>query len=260
LTPPGAVFMEIIFIGTGTGAPSAARAAPGMVVLASGLTILFDSGPGTIRRLTKAGLTFNSLDYIFYTHFHPDHVTDLISYLFAARYDSGFSRTAPCRIYGPRGLIQLHQHLRSAFGRYVEPPAELVKFKELPPDFSMNLGPLKVETGVIAHQPESLGYRITDERGVTAAITGDTDYSPELIAFARSADLLITECSFPEGLKRAGHLTPGLAGAAAREAGVKSLALTHFYPECDDRDMLSPARKEFPGPITLAQDLLRVRI
>lgn len=252
--------MEITFLGTGTGAPSKRRGSPGLAVKAGSLTLLFDSGPGVMRQLTRAGLSFNDLDHIFYTHYHPDHATDLISYLFATRYDPGFTRPEPCRIYGPAGLLELNEHLLKAFGHYIEPPEGMVVFTELPPGHILNLNDIIIETGPIDHKTESLGYRLTQSDGVTLAITGDTDYGPELIDLARNADLLITECSFPEGMKKKGHLTPSLAGTAAREAGAKALALTHFYPECDGQDLLSPVTGEFGGPVILAEDLLRLEL
>ena len=126
--------MEIIFLGTGTGAPSAKRGSPGLVVQATETALLFDSGPGTLRQLARAGLSFNDLDGLFYTHFHPDHVTDLVSYLFATKYDPAFTRTRLVRIFGPAGLLDLHQALKQAFGRWVEPPEGRVSLAELSAD------------------------------------------------------------------------------------------------------------------------------
>ncbi|MDY6851001.1 MAG: ribonuclease Z [Thermodesulfobacteriota bacterium] len=254
--------MEVIFLGTGTGAPSAKRGSPGLAVLSGGRIFLIDSGSGSLRQLAKAGLSHNELDYILYTHFHPDHTAELIAYLFAAWYPQGFTRLEPARIYGPAGLLKLHSHFRDAYGKWVSPPKERVVFEELPVGAGHVFwcGPVRVESGPIPHSPESLGYRLTGPGGKTLAVTGDTDYGPGLIELAQDADLLVTECSFPEGQKVDGHLTPSLAGRAAREAGALALALTHFYPETNGHDLLTFVQKEFDGPITLAQDLERLRV
>jgi len=252
--------LEIIFLGTGTGAPSARRGSPGLAVLAGGLTFLIDAGPGALRQLARAGLSYNQVDFFLITHFHPDHTADLISYLFATKYWPGFTRTGPVRIIGPAGLIELYGHFRQAYGRWVEPPPERVLFEELPAGtpHAFNCGPVKVESGPIPHNPESLGYRLTGPEGKTLAVTGDTDYGPDLIKLAAGVDLLVTECSFPENHKVEGHLIPSLAGRAAREARVKALALTHFYPETEGAEIEALVRKEFDGPVTLAEDLLRL--
>ncbi len=252
--------MEVIFLGTGTGAPSAKRGAPGLVVQARGLTMLFDSGPGALWQLARAGLSYHDLDCLFYTHLHPDHTSDLISYLFAMRYFAQFTRSKPARIYGPEGFITFYERLHAAFGHWIEPPEGRVILSELPSGHTLFLGPVYIETAPITHTRESLGYRIIEAGGATLALTGDTDFSQELIHLARGADLLITECSFPEGHKIKGHLVPSLAGRAAREAGVKALALTHFDPQCENQDLLSPITSEFIGPVTLAEDLQRLTL
>ncbi|MEW6264024.1 MAG: MBL fold metallo-hydrolase [Thermodesulfobacteriota bacterium] len=254
--------MEIIFLGTGTGVPWAQRGSPGLAILSEGCTILLDGGSGTLRQLAAAGLSYNDLDFIIYTHFHPDHTADLAPYLFATRYWPGFTRTGPAVIYGPEGLLDLYGHLRQAYGHWIEPPQDRVMIRELPlePGYRFKCGSLQVESWPINHTATSLGYRLISSEGLVTAVSGDTDFSPELIELARGVDLLITECSFPEGQKREGHLTPSLAGQAAREAGVKSLALTHFYPETQGHDLLAAVRREFSGPVTLAHDLCRLRL
>jgi ribonuclease BN (tRNA processing enzyme) len=72
----------------------------------------------------------------------------------------------------------------------------------------------------------------------------------------RGADLLVLECSFPNERKIQGHLTPKLAGKVAKEAEAKKLVLTHFYPPCDEADIISQCREEFSGEIVLAEDLM----
>ena len=252
--------MEVIFLGSGTGAPSARRGSPGLAVKSAGVTILFDSGTGTLRQLERAGLSYNELDYIFYTHLHPDHVAELVPYLFAARYFSGVTRTDPVSVRGPAGLLEFQRHQREAYGQWIEPPEGKIILSEIPPNHTAACGPMTVESRPVSHLPNSLGYRVSDRDGVTLAISGDTDFSDELIELARGVDLFITECSFPETIKIEGHLVPSQAGRAAREAGAKALALTHFYPECEGHDLLGPITREFKGPVTLAEDLLRISV
>lgn len=246
--------MELVIVGSGTGAPSARRGAPCQLVRLEGCTLLFDTGPGSLNACARLGLDYAEPDALFYTHYHPDHVTDLISYLFAARYDAGFTRAQPAVVYGPPGLYALASALAQAFGRWVEPLPGRVELREIGPGQTLGLAGGRVETFPIRHRPNSLGYRLTDEAGFTLAISGDTGPTPELVELAQGARALLTECSFPEGRGADHHLTPGQAGRAAREAGVETLILTHFYPECDASDILTPAAAEFKGRIILAED------
>jgi ribonuclease BN (tRNA processing enzyme) len=73
-------------------------------------------------------------------------------------------------------------------------------------------------------------------------------------------DLLVLECSFPDGKKAEGHLTPSLAGRIGLESRCRKLLLTHFYPVCDQFDLLNQCRQVYPGPVIFAEDLMRIKI
>jgi ribonuclease BN (tRNA processing enzyme) len=112
----------------------------------------------------------------------------------------------------------------------------------------------------VAHTPVSLGFRLTLPSGKTLVFSGDTDYCNGLVELAAGAEWLVLECSFPEGQKKEGHLTPSLAGRVAREAGAGTLILTHFYPECVGQDLNGPCSREFGGPVILAEDLMAISL
>jgi ribonuclease BN (tRNA processing enzyme) len=108
------------------------------------------------------------------------------------------------------------------------------------------------------HNPESLAYRVTSAAGRSAVYSGDTDYNENLIALSKNADLLICESAFPDDAKTAGHLTPSLAGEIATQANVKTLVLTHLYPQCDLVDIAGQCRRTYRGKLILARDLQRI--
>jgi ribonuclease BN (tRNA processing enzyme) len=112
----------------------------------------------------------------------------------------------------------------------------------------------------MAHISESVGYRIEFKDGKSMAISGDTDYCQNIIDLALEVDLLVLECSFPDGKKVEGHLTPSLAGKIALESRCKKLLLTHLYPICDQFDILSQCRQVYQGQIILGEDLMRIKI
>jgi ribonuclease BN (tRNA processing enzyme) len=103
-----------------------------------------------------------------------------------------------------------------------------------------------------------VGFRLECKKGKTIAYSGDTDYCTNLIELARGVDLLILECSFPDDRKVEGHLTPSLAGRVAQEAECKRLLLTHFYPPCDDHDIVGIVKNQYAGEVILAEDLMEV--
>jgi len=46
----------------------------------------------------------------------------------------------------------------------------------------------------------------------------------------------------------------------ASRAAVKTLILTHFYPECDKTDIAKQCRKTYDGKLFLADDLMKIRL
>ena len=114
--------MEIIVLGSGTGTPSLTRNAAGLIIKIENENLLFDTGPGMIKKLLELGITYHDIDYIFYTHFHTDHTLDLATFLFAAKYALSL-RTKKLDIIGPCGLERFYYSLLSLYGDVITPCA-----------------------------------------------------------------------------------------------------------------------------------------
>ena len=126
--------MELTVIGSGTGVPSLRRGSPCLAVKAGGRLLVLDLGSGSLRALLRCGFDFSAIDVLALTHLHPDHVGDLIPFLFATRYSLGYTRTEPFRLLAARGFARFHDLLKEAFAGWVEPPPGLMDLKELAPD------------------------------------------------------------------------------------------------------------------------------
>jgi len=212
--------------------------------------------------MVRANIAYDAVDLILYTHFHPDHVGELVPFLFAMKYAPGYRRTTPVMIMAAEGFDHLMLCLKKAFGQWVEPEPGKVMIEQIPREMpvAVQLPPLFIRCTPTRHTPYSLAYRIEDSHGRAVVVSGDTDFCPELIELAAGAHMLICECSAPEGAKIQGHLTPSEAGRIAREAGVKRLVLTHFYPNCDENDLVTPCAAEYDGPVFLAEDFMRLKV
>lgn len=93
--------------------PSARRSTQAILIARGGEQILFDCGEGTQRQMQRSvGLV--SLDRIFISHFHADHVLGLPGLI--KTYDL-LERTAPLEIYGPPGLRSLFDSFRGLIGK-----------------------------------------------------------------------------------------------------------------------------------------------
>ena len=251
------MLIEVIIMGSGTGLPSRRRGLPGMLLRIGRENLLFDSGAGTLRKLLEIEISYHDLDYIFYTHLHPDHTLDLVSILFAMKYP-GSPRKKELHLIGPKGFQDFHEGLVDIYGHSIQ--AELYElYVEEIGEGETRYDGWKVISKPLPHTEHSLGYRVEfyDKR---IAYSGDTDYCENIVTLAKEVDLLILECSFPDEMKVEGHLTPSLAGRIARESNCRRLILTHLYPLCDEYDILRQCREEFDGEIIVAEDLLRVEV
>lgn len=77
--------------------------------------------------------------------------------------------------------------------------------------------------------------------------SGDTGYSEKLKKFAQNCDIFICESTFLKGQIRLEntHLYAHEAAMIAKEANVKQLILTHFWPELDKNLYLKEAKEIF---------------
>ncbi|MFV0457870.1 MAG: MBL fold metallo-hydrolase [Actinomycetales bacterium] len=101
--------LRLLLLGTAAGplfVPSRASAAT--LLLVGDRRYLVDAGPGAARRLGQAGIHPNSLDGVFITHMHNDHISDLFNLFWLVNPGNSygtFEKTVP--IYGPGSAVKL---------------------------------------------------------------------------------------------------------------------------------------------------------
>jgi ribonuclease BN (tRNA processing enzyme) len=249
---------ELILLGSGTGIPSLRRASPGLIIISDSTRILIDSGSGTLRKMLDVGMTYQDPDLILYTHIHPDHVSDLVPILFASKY-ADLPREKELLCIGGPGFKSYFEKLKTLYGHWIEPQSYRLVIKEIHEETLLYRN-LKIISKPMAHISESVGYRIEFKDGKSMAVSGDTDYCQNIVDLGVEVDLLILECSFPEGKKVEGHLIPSLAARIALESRCKKLLLYHLYPICDQYDILMQCKQVYQGDIILGEDLMRIQI
>jgi len=252
--------MKIFVLGSGTGWIRLDRNSPGYLVEVDDFSLLLDLGPGILRQILKIGKKLEDISAIFISHFHPDHVTDLIPFLFATRYSLGYKRILPISLYVSEDFSQFYNTLKIAFRDWIEPPRELLNINLLPKQkkYRFSIGPFKAYTTPVKHNPESLAIRLEYE-GRSLVYSGDTGYCEELIELSEEADLLIIECSNSKEFYVEHHLSPEDIALISEKAKVRRLILSHFYPHSENVD-LDIIKERFKGEIYLAKDLMEIEI
>jgi ribonuclease BN (tRNA processing enzyme) len=257
--------LSVTILGSGTGVPWRARAGPGLVIQAGGPeadAVLVDPSAGSIQRMAERGIPLEVLTHVVFSHYHPDHMGDLVPILFALKNPRYASRPRPLRLVGPRGLHRLLRTVGEAWGPWLESGERIQAFElgATEEDRFTTMGPLEVTAFPVIHADPSVAYRFSLRGEAAIAYSGDTDRCDGIVDAARNADLLLLECSYPEGEKRPGHLVPSEAGLIASASGARRVLLLHLYPECHDRDLLTPMREYFKGPVEVAEDGMVVRL
>ena len=249
--------IQLQILGSGTCVPSLERSASAALVSLGETRILVDAGPGTMGQLLRAGVAIDQVDWILFTHFHPDHCSEWVPFLFSTKYPE-FNRTKPLHVAGGEGLVYHYEQLCSIHGSNIQLPSAFFSLLELGESGEFMAGEVAVEFVAVNHKPESRAFRFSDGAGGSIVYSGDTDYSRALVDLASGADLFVLEASTPDGEKVPGHLVPSLAGDMAEQARVGRVVLTHLYPACDAVDIKAQCQSYFSGPVTVAQDLMVV--
>lgn len=246
--------MRIVTIGTGTAAPHPRRVQSGLLVEAAGVRLLVDCGSGVVFRCAQLGVPWQQFTHVALTHFHADHTNDLANLIYAWRYGQLPPREAPLELIGPPGLRTRVAGMVAAFGANLLDQPPPIAFVELEPGGQRLLADgVEFASRKVPHTEESVAYSVS-ARGRRVVVTGDTGFDPELGAWAEGCDVLVCECSLPDAMAIAAHLTPRQCGALAAIARPRLLALTHFYPPVEHVDIAAEVAESYGGPMVCCED------
>lgn len=246
--------MRLTTVGTGTAAPHPTRVASAQLVEAGDVRLLLDCGSGAVHRMAAIGARWQDITHVALTHFHADHVSDLVMLVMAWRWGQLPPREAPLTLYGPTGTGALIERLAAMYGPWMLAPGFPFTVRDIGPDEIVGLPTgVRLSAHPVPHTAESVAYSV-EHAGRRLVYTGDTGYDEGLGAWAADADVLLAECSLPDPLAVQGHLTPREVGALAAIAKPRRLVLTHFYAPVESVDIVSEVAERFAGPVVLATD------
>ena len=257
--------MRLVVLGSGTSVFHPRRASAAFWLETESGSILLDCSADAPHRMAQENLDWPNLDAIWISHLHLDHCAGLASFLFGIRWaPQAQTREKPLRIFGCEGIEKLLQAIDNAHNYKLfeqKFPIEIHEIGATNSPQSFTILP-EISAGAIStpHRPESLALRVTDGDGASLVYTSDTGFSEPVAEFARGVDLLILECSFYRNKPVPTHLELADAMRVAQLAQPRKLLLTHLYPEWDDVDLESEAKKLWLGETIEARDGLRLKV
>ena len=204
--------------------------------------------------MASLGIKWQEITHIALTHFHADHISDLVMLVMAWRWGQLPPRESPVTLYGPEGTGELLERLAQIYGEWMLAPGFPLTVRDLSADEIVAL-PSGVELcpHPVPHSAHSVAYSIR-HNGVRLVYTGDTAFSSNLGEWAADCDLLLAECSLPDSMAVREHMTPRQVGELASVAKARQLVLTHFYSPVEAVDIAAQVAAHYKGPLVIATD------
>jgi ribonuclease Z len=274
--------LTIITLGTGAPVPDIARAGPSNAIIYKKTCILVDCGRWASRRIIEAGIPFNQINGLIFTHLHQDHINAWPTVWM----DSLFTRrTNSWKIWGPEGTAEIINAIK-IFNRCDIKDRQAANINiegletevhELKSEYSWEIGEIRVTAVLITHVPTMpcFSFRF-DTPNKSILLSSDTTKDANLIKLGkkRSVDVLVHEILLDDIIRFAvknkfllgdestadfiinGHTTIPQLIEIAKEINPKKLVLTHIMPTIASTEYIEKAIKEkFKGEVVCANDL-----
>ena len=287
--PAGAQEIKVTLLGTGAPIPLVDRQGPATLIEAGGKRLLFDAGRGVSQRLWQLKKPLSSIDAVFLTHLHSDHLVGLPDLWLTGWLQPEYGRRqTPLRLIGPHKTSLLAQSLKAGFAPDIAYRSEKEGLPTAGIDFSvteigqagavfeeagLRVTAFEVDHGVVK---PAYGYRI-DFGGKSVVISGDTTFTPTLVEQARGVDLLVHEIVAAAPALRGTafvqrqfeyHSSPQSLARTLREARPKATVLTHFVllgnaanpPPTPDSAAAEVRAEGYDGPLVAGVDLMEITV
>jgi ribonuclease Z len=247
---------KLVILGSSNAIPSRDHDNTHMALRTDGRTVLIDCVSSPIVRLEAAGIALDSITDLILTHFHPDHVSGVPSFLMSSWL---LGRKSALNIYGLEPTLERVKALMEAYGWKTWPRFYPVNFQSVPEaelTCVLDDADFRIDASPVRHMIPTLGLRVEFKAsGRILAYSCDTEPDQAVVRLAAGADVLMHEAT-GAGL---GHSSPAQAGEIARQAEAGSLVLIH-YPtgRFSHEGWIEQAQTEYQGPVHLAHDFMEI--
>lgn len=255
--------MKVTMLGTSAALIDTDRGHSAFLITVKDKSYLVDCGHGATRQIARANIDPSTVNVVFLSHLHYDHIADLPYFLISTWI---CDRKEKPVIYGPEGTKEFLDHSleNGAFAVDIKARAQFPQRRDTmemirPEVRDITTGlifedeNLKVFADYVEHIPreitECFGFRFEAE-GKVVTFSSDTAPCESVLNLAKDCDLLIHDCTFPKealefrdkvGIGTSAHTSPYDLGIIAKKANVKSVMPTHFA----HFDTASPVVKKY---------------
>ncbi len=257
--------IKLTILGTGTFFVNKNRSASAYLLEIKGKKILIDCGPGTLMRLSQLGIKLEDIDYVFITHFHADHTSDLFPFFMNFRLNDFFIKnknTKYPKIIGPVGIKKFIINLSKDFQLPALQKWNKVEFINIKP--SQKIENIKVEAYKVKHiafglRANAYAYRFSIDNKIIS-FSGDSVRCPGVERACRNSDVFVCDASYPKGMGNLAHMDTQDIAEIASKQDVKKIILSHFYPQYDSVNLIKEIREKFSGEIVKGKDSMIILI
>ncbi len=286
--------MKVTLLGTGTPTPSLKRQSSGYIIEVANDLIAMDHGAGAHHRLLESEYKSTQVTHAFFSHLHYDHCMDYPR-LVLQRWDIGADLVPDLKVFGPPPIQRMTEQLFGDGGVFdpditarVKHQGSIDVFKarggkeprqrpapevtEIHPGDVIEGDGWTITVGEASHvQPylECYGFRLDSDEG-SLCYSGDSGaVCPEIVKLATGVDVLIHMMHYRTGTEPT-EIYRAVCGNhidtahVAKQAGVRTLVLTHFLEQIDRpgvrEDILREMMQIFDGYIIWGEDLMEIPV
>lgn len=268
---------KVVLLGTGTPALTPGRYQSATAIIVNDQPYIVDCGSGCLERIVEARsngireLTFEKLNKLFLTHFHPDHTVGLPGFLISP----WIRGRRVVDVFGPTGTKEMIEGILTTFKKGINEhlyhgPKKLDNLRVDANDFTEGViykdELVEVEAIKVMHGTfDAFGFKFnTPDK--TIVLSGDTRPVPKLYQKAANCDILIHEVyceaeiqQFPQGFRKyfkEVHTSGTELGRIAQEVNPGLLVLTHqILYNSPKTKLIDEIRANYKGELAFGNDL-----
>ncbi len=255
--------MKVTVLGTGSFVSDLDHLGPGYLLEINDKKILIDAGSGVQIQLIKLDIGIADLDYIFITHFHPDHTAELYSilvrrFLLGRFYDGQLKDLV---VYGPKGVENFVREIARIHQLEIVDKFLKIRFKEITEEAleTFSVKAFEVKHQVLHKNVDALALRFeSDNKSVV--FSGDTMKCEGIERAILNADIFIADCSISKDAPSGPHLRTNEIGEISSKQGIKKVILSHLLPRNYNKNLVGEVKEEFNGEVVLGKDLMEIEV